>query len=427
MNRTGLNMIQADSLEQVQGQCVYPLVAEEHREAFQALVRDIFQGKSGALEFKIIGLKGRPCWLYSQVVPLRNNRGDIVFALSVTDDITERKNAEEQLRKSEASLKKAETLGNMGYWEWNILTNKLIWSDEVFSLYGLDPRKDKPTYETVVQTVGPECRDRFVKAIDDAIRIGAPFDGEYRMIGLDGKERFTHTTGEVIRNKEGTPVSMFGIVQDITERIKAERTLRETKELLALFMRHSPVYTYIKEVTPTESRVLLASENFKQMIGIAGSDMTGKTMAELFPPEFAAKITADDYTVVSNGKILKLDEELNGRSYTTIKFPLAQGERTLLAGYTIDITERRKAEEERETIILELKDAIVKIKQLSGMLPICASCKKIRDDKGYWNRIETYITEHSEVLFSHGLCPDCAKKAYEELDELKKERDENQL
>lgn len=81
---------------------------------------------------------------------------------------------------------------------------------------------------------------------------------------------------------------------------------------------------------------------------------------------------------------------------------------------------RKKAEEEREQIILELKDALASIKQLSGMLPICAGCKKIRDDKGYWNRIETYISEHSEVLFSHGLCPDCAKKAYEELDELKK-------
>ncbi len=91
-----------------------------------------------------------------------------------------------------------------------------------------------------------------------------------------------------------------------------------------------------------------------------------------------------------------------------------------------DITERKKTEEEREKIVLELKDALANVKQLSGMLPICASCKKIRDDKGYWNRIETYISEHSEILFSHGLCPDCAKKAYEELDRIKEGRDKNQ-
>lgn len=92
-----------------------------------------------------------------------------------------------------------------------------------------------------------------------------------------------------------------------------------------------------------------------------------------------------------------------------------------------DITERKRAEEEKEKLINELKDALANVKQLSGMLPICASCKKIRDDKGYWNRIETYISEHSEILFSHGLCPDCAKKAYEELDRIKEGRDKNQL
>lgn len=56
---------------------------------------------------------------------------------------------------------------------------------------------------------------------------------------------------------------------------------------------------------------------------------------------------------------------------------------------------------------------------LSGMLPICASCKKIRDDKGYWNQLEAYISNHADVLFSHCLCPDCAEQAMKELDELK--------
>jgi PAS domain S-box-containing protein len=110
-------------------------------------------------------------------------------------------------------------------------------------------------------------------------------------------------------------------------------------------MRHSPVYVFIKEVTTAGSRVLQASENFKEIVGIAGSDMIGKTMEELFRPEFAAKISADDRDVIATGEVLKINEELNGRSYTTIKFPLVQGETTLLAGFTIDITERKQAEE----------------------------------------------------------------------------------
>jgi DNA-binding NtrC family response regulator len=70
---------------------------------------------------------------------------------------------------------------------------------------------------------------------------------------------------------------------------------------------------------------------------------------------------------------------------------------------------------ERQRLMTELKTALDHIKQLQGMLPICSECKKIRDDKGYWNRIESYISRHSGVEFSHGICPDCAKKLYPEL------------
>jgi DNA-binding NtrC family response regulator len=72
----------------------------------------------------------------------------------------------------------------------------------------------------------------------------------------------------------------------------------------------------------------------------------------------------------------------------------------------------KQAEEEREKLIHKLQEALAKVKTLSGMLPICASCKKIRDDKGYWNQIESYIRDHSEAEFSHSICPDCKKKLY---------------
>jgi hypothetical protein len=69
-------------------------------------------------------------------------------------------------------------------------------------------------------------------------------------------------------------------------------------------------------------------------------------------------------------------------------------------------------EEERERLIKELQDAVADIKVLSGLVPICSSCKKIRDDKGYWTQLEGYIQAHSQAKFSHGVCPDCMKKLY---------------
>ena len=81
-----------------------------------------------------------------------------------------------------------------------------------------------------------------------------------------------------------------------------------------------------------------------------------------------------------------------------------------------EIDERKRVEAEREELISELQDALAEVKALSGLLPICASCKNIRDDKGYWNQIESYIRDRSEAEFSHSICPECAKKLYPDLD-----------
>jgi DNA-binding NtrC family response regulator len=77
--------------------------------------------------------------------------------------------------------------------------------------------------------------------------------------------------------------------------------------------------------------------------------------------------------------------------------------------------ERKRAQEERERLIVQLQEALASVKALRGMLPICASCKKIRDDTGYWNQIESYIRAHADVEFSHGLCPDCTGRLYPDL------------
>jgi hypothetical protein len=83
-----------------------------------------------------------------------------------------------------------------------------------------------------------------------------------------------------------------------------------------------------------------------------------------------------------------------------------------MVGIASDITERKNAEAERERMIKELQDALADIKTLSGLVPICANCKKIRDDKGFWTQVESYIQERSQARFSHGICPDCMKKLY---------------
>lgn len=81
-----------------------------------------------------------------------------------------------------------------------------------------------------------------------------------------------------------------------------------------------------------------------------------------------------------------------------------------------DIVERQKLNEQKEELIVELQEALAKVKTLSGFLPICSSCKKIRDDKGYWQQLEAYLGKHSGAEFSHSICPECRKQLYPELD-----------
>ena len=81
----------------------------------------------------------------------------------------------------------------------------------------------------------------------------------------------------------------------------------------------------------------------------------------------------------------------------------------------IEIKERRRAQDENDQLIVELKDALSQLKTMSGLLPICAICKKIRDDRGSWNQLEAYICDHSDAKFTHGLCPECAQELYPEM------------
>lgn len=91
---------------------------------------------------------------------------------------------------------------------------------------------------------------------------------------------------------------------------------------------------------------------------------------------------------------------------------LTDGKVAGFIGAARDITTRVRLEAEREKLIVDLQDAVFNIKTLRGLLPICAGCKKVRDDKGYWQQIEAYVSDHTEAEFSHGLCPDCAIRYY---------------
>lgn len=155
-----------------------------------------------------------------------------------------------------------------------------------------------------------------------------------------------------------------------------------------------------------------------------GNDIIGKKCYEAYhnrctPCEPSPCLTEKAF---DDGKIHEHDTEVTDKNGNTFHFHCtsnvalkdADGNPTRVIEISRDITELKKAEDEKDRLIDQLKEAFDNIKILKGLLPICSSCKKIRDDKGYWQQVEEYICDHSEIQFSHGICPACMKKLYPE-------------
>ncbi len=150
-------------------------------------------------------------------------------------------------------------------------------------------------------------------------------------------------------------------------------------------------------------------------------EIIGKKIWDIFQKEEAEKRMIVVKKAFATGETIVFDVKVpvtEGDIFfiTSVK-PVKDANGTVISVVCIskNITDRKKAEEEREKLIKELQEALSKIRTLSGMLPICSSCKKIRNDQGYWTQIESYIKEHSNAEFSHGICPDCSKKLYSDL------------
>ena len=259
--------------------------------------------------------------------------------------LTAKTSSEEALRASEERLAFAVRATGAGVWDWDVRNHRMVWDDRMFEMYGVD-REMAPAPEAVWESgLHPEDRERAISETADALAGRRPYDTEFRVKRPDGSVVFIKADGMVLRDPDGAPRRMIGLSRDVTAQKSTELARREGNEVLVRFVKDSPIYAFIKEVRQGRSVVLAASENYQEMVGIPGSRMIGKPMEELFPPEFAAKVTADDWSVVSGGSSVTLDEELNGRSYTTIKFPILLENRVLLAGYTIDVTDQKRSEE----------------------------------------------------------------------------------
>ncbi len=176
-------------------------------------------------------------------------------------------------------------------------------------------------------------------------------------------------------------------------------------------------------ITDLSGTVRFANPSFCQIFDYSHDDIIGTNAADLFATK-EIRTFSDVIAIVDISQDVSQEfvvENKEGKSFvvevSASNVTSSSGELAGRMASFFDITKRKEIEADREKLIIKLQDALKKIKTLRGIIPICAACKKIRDDKGYWNQIEIYLREHSEADFSHGICPECVKKLYPDLAE----------
>jgi PAS domain S-box-containing protein len=222
----------------------------------------------------------------------------------------------------------------------------------------------------------------------------------------------------------------LGLREKVVENEKAREALRESEETYRALLFNIPGMVY--QGNPDWSTTFIS--NVEMVCGYLADEFNTRHVSwmELIHPDDRKRVVENTPTLIDEQKsivqayrIVTKDGSIRWVSDHKSFLFRENGSLVHIIGIVFDITERKHDEEELKRYSAklekknkELQDAIANVKQLTGMLPICASCKQIRDDKGYWNSVESYIAEHSEAVFSHGICPECEKKMYGDLDKL---------
>jgi len=239
---------------------------------------------------------------------------------------------------------------------------------------------------------------------------------EFRLIHRDGGIKNVLINIDLL---PGTTSSIASLI-DITDRKKAEESLIESESMYRQLFINAPAAIY--EVDYRTRRFISINDMIPFLTGYTREELMQMDPWDLFTEE-SQQIYIErmkkmkEHKDIANSQEYSLKKKDGGILWvnTNINYTIEKDIPVKARIVAHDITDRKKSEEEREKLIAELQKALSDVKTLSGLLPICSSCKKIRDDKGYWNQLELFIQNHSKAEFSHGICPDCAKKLYPEF------------
>ncbi len=173
-------------------------------------------------------------WVLGIAQANKNESGEIIGYIGSITDITERKEAEAAVRISEQQLAEAQRMTHIGNWELDLINNVLKWSDETYRIFEIDPDKFTATYETFINTIHPDDRKKVNVTYNESIQNKIPYTIIHRLRMPDGRIKHVEERGRTFYNNEGGPIRSTGTIQDITQQIQIEETLRRSQKMDAL-------------------------------------------------------------------------------------------------------------------------------------------------------------------------------------------------
>jgi len=280
----------------------------------------------------------------------------------------EHKLIEESLRKSERRLKQAEEISSLGHWEFNLVSNTLYWSDEIYRIFNLEPQEFEASYDAFLEVVHPEDREFVDKTYKDSLKNKTTYDIVHRLLLKDGSIKYVNEKCTTEYDENERPLRSLGIVQDITEHRRAEDTLQENEERYQLLVRCVKDYA-IFMITP-DGIISSWNEGVQRIKGYSANEIIGKHLS-IFYPEVDVKRGKIEYELKKARECGKYEDQGwrikkdGSRFMAKVIITALYDDNGKLYGYakvTSDITEQKQAEDVLKQKVLELT-ALSKLSQ----------------------------------------------------------------